>query len=317
MCDETSLFFINSHFAGKHSESRMSKQINWFQNATLRSVDNAAQFFHYRAGKPFKIYYVLHLSGSYARRPLPNVEWSHQYKHVSIIYTRMPEDNIRIEDIVKTYNSTVSFTRLDADDIIALDFFLQLDTIKRFQNKTDVILSGPDTLDMINIGLLENGNFYCDYELIRRNMIMSIGQTVTLDAAVWLAYMPGRTMFGDHSKVISFLQNIFNGHGVQFDLHEIRMQQVVGLYVKTDLSSHHVGNTGSARLPCNRKYIAARTGFDYSEILFTPSLISAIPELTDEERAENMNTQLSKKKAANRLQTAKQENTKSNNIMRY
>jgi hypothetical protein len=293
-------FIITSFFKGNHSASRMDKQLLWFQNVTLQSVNNAAAFYLERA--PYDrtrpdIYYVLNLQGSYAYRALPQEEWAARFPHVKLIYRtgklnakKRPQETKVAALFEKHMNGVVSITRLDADDSIALNFFYQLEDLKSGVDfEQEVLLSGSDTLDMLDIGKMNDDSwFYCQYSLHKRPYIMSVGQTVTLLASVWKMAMEARLDFENHTKVAHLIMKLLKKNKFPQTVREVHLTQITGLYLKTDLSSRHekpVANVTS--VPCDRELMQQRIGHGNAEIMWT-AVLGAMPELTPQELLENV-----------------------------
>jgi len=291
--DTNDVFFISSTFKGNHSESRMNKQLVWFQNVTLQSISNSADFFAERMPTKPHIYYFLRLSGSYKMRSLPKRWWATRFPNVQIVYLTGKNDRDLIIALGTQYGGSImSITRLDADDSIALNFFYQLTDLKKVVDfSKDVLLSGSDTLAMLDIGKTRDGKgFYCQYSLHRRPYIMSIGLTVTLQVSVWNQTMAGRIDFDNHTKVRGLITKLLADKGVSLNVREVHLSQVTGLYLKTDLSSRHESPPSNVTdVPCDRHIMDHRIGPDNSDLLWT-AVYASLPTLTPQELLQNVHT---------------------------
>lgn len=289
----STLFFIVSHFKGNHSESRMDKQLMWFQNVTLQSVSNAAAFYGERMeGRP-DVYYFLRLQGSYADRDLPKDEWASRFPHVKMVYlkTRKKWMDKQVSTVVDDFpNSILSITRLDADDSIALNFFYQLadlQTLVRFSK--EVLLSGSSSLDMLDIGKTGDGSsYYCQYSLHSRPYLMSVGLTVTLSVDLWKKAMEGRLEFENHTRVRHLIMKLLEKVHLKNTVREVHLRQITGLYLKTELSSRHEKPPSNVTVvPCDRDLMALRIGHDNAHILWN-AVQQSVPTLTPEELVQNV-----------------------------
>lgn len=270
----------------------------WFQNVTLQSVNDAAGFFDERMPYKPNIYYFLRLEGTYLNRSLPTEEWATRFPHVQIIVpvvanpTTMKQwlDNSAIQIGGRHINSTLSFTRLDADDSIARDFFYQLADLKKMADfSKEIVVSGSDTLAMLELGKTEDGkNIYCHYSLHSRPYLMSIGLTVTLHGTLWKKVMNGRIYFENHTKVRSFVLKLLENAGYKVNVREVHLSHITGLYLKTELSSRHETMPNNVtNVPCDRNLMDRRVGMDNAKILWS-AVLASIPTLTSDERMQNI-----------------------------
>ena len=147
-------FFVNSHFDGRHSPSRMSKQVDWFQRVANKSVRKAVLYYLQRFGNSSTAYftYVLHLGDAYANDTAIRTHFSTNVDTVSLTYRFWRKDSIddrkAADAFILSNCSVLYFVRLDADDALARDFFVQIATqMGRRGSNSKVVVSGTLLMD--------------------------------------------------------------------------------------------------------------------------------------------------------------------------
>ena len=156
----------------------------------------------------------------------------------------------------------------------------------------NVINYGSIKLDKIMLAKDENGTLGCRHERGHSNPYRyqySLGQTVSLLTEDWLNYMPGRTSFGDHTKVHKSLRTLM-GENESSGGKVVKKVEIdnPGYYMITSLSGHFPDK--KRRVPTTCKVLNNNDGIDIDRrvVKLLKDNINAVPRLSAEEFNENI-----------------------------
>ena len=284
ICDSHYIFV--STLEGNHSNSRVQNAFSWYLHGTLASIIQAiSEHQQKHASTQNDCFTILLLKdGSYRRCHTTNLHLPLKTRLLLQTGVYPNYQNFVMDDIFVSHESRLLyFIRIDADDLIMVDFLVQLTTASQGSDLSKQIVTlGPTRLDRLDIdgtqslrckrSTLNNGG--------RLGYHFSLGQTVLMTYGNWMKYFPRQVTFGGHSVVNAYLEQL----APEISIISVDMNST-GLYMVTRLSGHFQQNRGDIPL-CNLTDLLEYFGRDKcSEILKS---LPWLPDLDQKAMQENL-----------------------------
>jgi len=276
--------FVLSQLWGNQSGTRTREALNWYLNATVRSVNVATE------NAPSHIVHV----GQYlaARDWYASPAVGAELDQKKIISTDRKQWMHKTTKAKKC--GIITIMRLDADDLLTPASFHNIDqgwrNSERACTSSDcprVMVTGMSTVVGLNIAPASNDQPpFCF--LFRHNRdgkkFFSQGLSVTMPVSIWLEYFGGRPDIAysyPHFSLFDEIRKAMKKKRIVTYRNDVRNHS---LYMKTPLSGHYSFDKKKMR-NCSYDYLAQQLGKDTGRMVF--GLKSSIPKLSKKEWSEN------------------------------
>lgn len=268
-------FLVTSHISGKHSHSRMEQSVRWLERATLESLATSARQHQQDKSESkntfadifiFKLELDIHYYQFVLRRGLEKIDPFH--------YVILMRGSNFSESAISRCK-TLYLTRIDADDLISINFFRRIEKVSLKRSNQSIVL-GSMSLQALLLDRQEK-KLLCRFKRITKwkNYQFSLGQTVVISSINWQTYLAPKTLLGDHTKLVSHLKQLVPS--LDFIQQEF---PDTGMYMITRLSGHFVDPE-----ECNVTELAHQIDKDMHGIILHS--LHFLPNLTQEEIQQN------------------------------